>query len=215
MRIAVTVFYTESYLPLAAITIPVLEMWCKKHKYHFNEHIITNETFPHFVKTNDAKELLDAGYDYVFALECDMLLTNLNYKIEDFINDTHDFFITKDMNGFNSGSFIVRNSDWGKAWLDFINRRNTGTNDEQDVIIQYADSSIFESKICVLGHPAINSIPYEYYDSRGYVNFNGQPMPTHEQGCWRRNDFCVHLPGKTLLDRINIFSELQKHIVYD
>ncbi len=215
MKIAVTTFFTNSYEPLAEITIPVLRKWCSKHDYHISVHIINNDTFPHFIKTNDAKRLLNEGFDIVFAIENDILITNLNCKIEDFINDTHDFFLTKDMNGFNSGSFIIKNTEWARKWLSFINNRNDGKNDEQDIIQQYGGSIIFEKNILELPHPSINSIPYKYYDTHGYVHYNGQPIPTHEQGNWEHGDFTMHLPAMPLERRIELFTTHLNDIIYE
>jgi len=107
MRISVTTFYSLNYVQLAAITIPPLEEWCNKHGYHLNVNVIEDGNKHHFVKTKDARRLLE-DYDLVMAIENDILLTNLNYRIHDFIDYQHDFFIAKDVNNYNGGCFIVK-----------------------------------------------------------------------------------------------------------
>lgn len=215
MKICVTTFYSKYYQPLADITLPPLMEWCGKHGYDTYYGVIADGSKHHFVKTKYARELLEE-YDVVMAIENDILITNLNYRIHDFIDYQHDFFICKDVNNYNGGCFIVKATKAGRGWMDFVNSFEWKYGDEQNVFEEFcADSHIVKT----LQHPAMNSIPYEYYaPSYGYINWEQynprKEKPTHEMGCWQKGDFCCHLPGMTLEKRIEIFNKIKEEIVY-
>lgn len=211
MNVVVHTFYSESYTPLSDITTVELYEYCRKHKYDLFIEKIPNGNVD-FVKTKKARELLDK-YDLVWAVENDILITNHNIKIESFIDDEHDFFICKDVNNVNGGSFIVKNTEIGKWWLDETNKAAKNYTTEQNFW-----ELLGHTKVKYLEHPSINSIPYEYYaPSYGYINWEQyEPIkekPTHKMGCWEVGDFVCHLPGKPLNERIEIFNQIKEHII--
>ncbi len=213
-KFCVTTFYTESYIPLAAITIPVMEQWCKKHGYHFNEHIIPNNQNPHFVKTKDSRELLEI-YDIVMAIECDILITNLNYKIEDWLDEENSMYITTDVNNANTAVIITKSTDLGKGLLDMVNKYENIFGDEQMV---FENKRIKGVKYCE--QPCFNSVPYESYyrPSYGKIGYKEGEIitpPTEQQGQWQKGHFLMHLPGMELQKRIEIFNNHLKGIIYE
>lgn len=208
MKIAVHTHYTNSYEPLASIIIPNLQWYCDKHGYDFHIEKYEDGNVD-FVKTKTALNLLEK-YDLVFCLEADILVTNHTKKIEDFIDDKHSFFICNDVNGINGGSFIAKSDELGKRWLSDTNKFEGKYKTEQNFW-----ENITHPLVGILQHPSINSIPYKYYHNYGYINYNGQSEPTHEMGNWEKGDFVCHLPGKTLLERIKIFTEIKEQIVYE
>lgn len=212
MRIAINTFLTTSYEPLAALTTTVLQRYADKHGYDLIVEKIPDGNVD-YIKTVTARKLLDE-YDLVWAVENDILVTNMNIKIESFVDDEHDFFICKDINNVNGGSFIVKNSDVGKWWLDNTNKAQRNYKTEQN-FWEY----IGHEKIKYLPHPSINSIPYALYAPSygriGYVEGYVADMPTEEMGNWSPGNFVCHLPGKTLQERIDIFNGLKKFIIYE
>lgn len=215
MKIAITTFYTTSYQPLADITTTELKKYADRHGYDLFVNVIPDGNVD-YVKTVDARKLLDE-YDLVWAVENDLLITNHTIRIESFIDDEHDFFICCDINGENGGSFIIKNTDWGKNWLEYTNNLCGEYATEQNV---WEKLAIEGKNIKYLNHPSINSIPYEYYaPSFGYINWEQyeprKEKPTHEMGNWEVGDFICHLPGKNLHERLRIFNELKENIIYE
>lgn len=209
MKICLTTFYTRNYQELADITVSKMEEYCAKHKYDLNITKISNDASFHFVKTADTRKLLDT-YDVVMGIECDVLLTNLEIKVEDFLDSEHDLFITNDINGINFGVFIAKSTDWTKQLFDEINENKNGYGDEQNFMERF-----MHDKIKVKQHPCFNSMPYHYYEpSYGYIDWHKlsppPTEPTEAQGNWRPTHFCCHLPGKRLTDRIAIFNEIKQ-----
>lgn len=209
-RVVVNTFYTPSYAPLAAIIIPNLISYCKKHGYHYMINETKDDEF-HFIKTRDTRKLLDV-FGVVFTIELDALITNHNIKVEDFLDDTHDIYITTDRNGVNFGAFIAKSTQYTKDLLDEINDNKNNYGDEQNFMESY-----HHPKCKVVNHPCFNSIPYKYYEPSlgviGYKDGDAVTMPTHEGGNWEPADFVCHTPGMSLMRRIEIFQELQKQII--
>ena len=62
--------------------------------------------------------------DWIFNSDCDVMITNMNTKIEDIVKEYAtggtQILIPADCNGINCGNMIVRNSPIGKAFLDTI-----------------------------------------------------------------------------------------------
>lgn len=204
MNICVSYVYGFNYQELADIAIPILEKYCSKHKYNLN--ILKtppneNGTYA-YIRIEQAIKLLEE-YDCVLMIEGDMLITNTDYKIEDFLEPNKHFYLTKDINGVNTASFIVLKSEASKELLNIC------------LLNKYQDEQNFFERLTInivkeLPHPSINSIPYEYYaPSYGKYHYKEGDVvekPTHEQGCWKEGDFIMHLPGFTLDQRIKIFN---------
>lgn len=72
-------------------------------------------------------------YDYILYIDMDVVIMNPAIKLEDFISDAersakkhlttseasspHDFIMSQDWNGVNTGIFLVRNSDFSRWFL--------------------------------------------------------------------------------------------------
>ena len=54
-------------------------------------------------------------YDYLFYIDMDTIIMNADIKLESFIDASErkfDVVVTEDMNGMNTGVFLMRNSAW-------------------------------------------------------------------------------------------------------
>jgi hypothetical protein len=199
---------------LAELVVPVMAAYRDKHNYY----ALRVQTIPstwEFHKIKTIVAVLEAGADLVFCLDLDTLITNHNVKVEDFIDDKHDFYITQDINEVNAGSIIVKNSDWSRTLLKVILEEAGRFENEQNAIKPFANYD----KVKILDHPSINSYPYdEYAPSYGLIPgriplLGIKGKPTHEQGNWEPGDFVAHLPGLPMSRRIEIFNRMKDQIV--
>lgn len=219
MNIAVAYLYGENYSELASITKPSLIAYCAKHNYACHIKCVDKNSkgWYGFINTKYGRELLDK-YDLVFVMEGDFLITNLSPKIEDFIDEENHFYICKDRNNYNGGSWICKGTKEGKAWLDFVNSFENEVDHEQYVFEKYCSLTPF---IKTLFHPSINSIPYSPYYGPSYGKMlfkegDETNIPTLEEGHWTPNCLNCHLPGLTDINqRIKIFTELKESIIYE
>lgn len=207
---------SESWGELGNLVIPNMQAYCKKHGYHFDIWVIPPKF--EFEKIKMILNLLEDGIDTIFCLDLDTLITNHNIKVESFLDDDHDFYLTKDINTWNTGSIIVRNTEWAQDWLDYILNHQGEIENEQTVIMR--DMRVGDlPKVRVLSHPSINSYPYEEYAPtwgliEGWEPTTGsKEKPTHEQGDWQVGDFVAHLPGLPVARRIEIFNRMKEQII--
>lgn len=210
MRIALNTHYTLSYTDLAVITVYNMKVYCAKNGYDLYSEMSGNEEF-HFVKTKKARELLNK-YDLVMSIEADCLLTNHKIRVESFIDDEHDVYLVKDINGSNSGVVIWKSTEFSKLLLELIESKKGVYGDEQNLFENFESD-----KIKYLPHPSINSFPYDLYaPSYGKIGYEEDTFvmkPTHEEGDWEIGDFCFHLPGMTLHRRISVMNTFKDLIV--
>lgn len=208
MRIAVCVTYTLDWFSLMSVTLESLEKYCSKHGYELsaNEYVQYGQ-YTGKDKLREIKNCLLEN-DVVLSLDADTLITNHTIKVEDFIDDEHDFFISKDYNGLNAGVFIIKKSTWSFAFLDYINAIS-GTTEihcEQDAINAFIKRFGAE-KIKFIPQEKLNSYLYELYPEIGKLSY--------EQGQWQTGSFVLHLPAKSLTERIEIFKNRLNDIVYE
>lgn len=194
MKIAILMLYTESWQGIAGVSVPNAAEYCHRHHYDLKLEVYEKE-FSGFEKLHHIKKLLEK-YDAVWPLDCDTLITNHKIRLEDFLAE-QDFYITKDYNGVNAGSFIIKKSNRYPKLIDFLIscQKYEHIYCEQDAIANYIKDDP-SNGIKILPHPSINSYLYE--------NYPDIPPQTHEQGQWEIGDFVLHLPGIGMERRMEI-----------
>ncbi len=193
MNSAIYIYYTPSWQPLADIVWPVLKQYCRKHNCINLFSPAKQDDEWAFYKMHKLNNILKYTYtDLIWVLDLDTLITNPEIKFTDFADNEHDIFITKDINGINAGSWIVRNT---RASRDFVQKivDNFSEPHEQILMNKYLDMV----KVKYLPHPSINSYMYEWYNEI-------------ETGLndWRKDHLLLHLPGLGFEQRIKIFKNL-------
>ena len=82
-------------------------------------------------------------YDYVWIIDVDTIITNMDQRLEDIVNPSFDMIVGVDPNGYsNTGSVIVRSSDWSKLFLMYL--WSIDNNERSDIVW---DQAAFEHAI--------------------------------------------------------------------
>lgn len=203
--ITAVVSYTRSFEPLAEFTVPVLRRYCGRHGYDLIVHRggfgYRNRQFG-FQKTELVRALLRAA-EALFVVDADTLVTNHSVRLESFLDDDHAMFACHDENGFNAGSYLIRNTSTASNFLEGALHLEgaPGVLCEQDAMRDLLKKNLvtgglmFPTVMKVLPHPAINSYRYDEYGK----------TKTREEGQWHEGDFLLHLPGMTNERRLEIF----------
>lgn len=201
MTAGIYIYYTPKWELLADIVLPEVRKYCKK--YSFLKCFLESKEDKDwaFNKMAYLSPLLgEFDADLIWVLDLDALITNPAIPFTDFTDDEHDIFITKDINGINAGSWIMRNTEASRNFLKTI-VNNFNEPHEQILMNRY----LHMVKVKYLPHPSINSYRYELYkDLLGEVNV------AHDQGQWQPGDLLLHLPGLSLEKRIEVFKEMLK-----
>lgn len=143
--------------------------------------------------------------DFYWILDLDVAITNMAIPVTQFLDKEHDVFMCRDANGFNAGSFIIRNDPRVNLWLSAVLglRGKEATGDQHAMeILARTDPGLVKMKM--LPHPAFNSIPYEHYEE-----FAGKEI----DGDWKPGHLLVHLPGKNNQDRERLLRGYQERVV--
>lgn len=215
MTIAVATLHNYSYKELADYTFTKnLEPYCNLHGYKI---ICKNTDLPgdrsiYFEKIKIMRDAMeDSSIEWIWWLDCDAIVTNYHIKLDSIIDNQYDIIISSDWNGINCGSFLVKNSNRGKAWLDMIYsfrdvpRYKNHQWPEQAVMMETAH--LYTDIMKVVPQKTLNSYYYSLYMPeehlwRDRLNTNGN---------WTVGDFVIHFPGMpniTRMEYIKIFLQL-------
>jgi hypothetical protein len=195
MKVIVCTEYGENYKEIAKITVPIFREYCQRHGYEFRELLLEDGNDYAFKKHELFRELMMDDIDVIAYFDVDILVTNLSFKIEDFLDNEHDYFLTKDFNELNNGACIIKNTEGGRWINDLILASKDFFDNEQNTINSYMISPQFNQFVKVLQHPSINSYDYSLYpECKDYRR--------RDQGHWHEYDFVLHVPALGLEKRI-------------
>jgi hypothetical protein len=130
--------------------------------------------------------------EWLLFCESDAMITNLNIRIEDQIDNDYHCIVAVDRLNLNAGNILIRNSEQGRSYFEMIyskaeEYRNTEWAEQQvmiDTIEEYQDI------VKIVPQKYMNSyVPeiYDYCDVRRDIFGNS--------GVWESGDWIVHFPG--------------------
>lgn len=203
---AVASLHDANYSDLAALTDSSKRKYCDQHGYQF--HVLTEmkySTITGFNKIHFTLELFKKHPEIEWLLfsECDAMITNHDIRIEDRIDNDYHFIVPVDRLNLNSGNFLARNSEQGRAYLQMIIDSEEDYREiswaEQQVIIDTIDQ--YSDIVKIVPQKYMNSYEpqiYDYCDARFDILGNS--------GAWEPGDWIVHWPGTykpTRIERAN------------
>jgi hypothetical protein len=210
MNIGIVTLYNDSYKDLAHYTydngvIP----YGKKHSY---KTFCKTDNFPNDYKIyfEKIKFILDTfkdnpELDWIWWIDCDALITNHNIKLENIIDNDYHIIMSTDFNGLNCGSFLVKNSSEGKAWLEmifsqrYVYRYYSHHWPEQIIIMETARN--YTDILKVIPQKTFNSYYYSLY-GENYGHDGSGLDRLGVSGNWEAGDFVIHWPGYPNIQRI-------------
>lgn len=143
-------------------------------------------------------------YSWIWWTGCDTLITNHTIKIEDRIDDNYDFIVSQDFNHINVDSFLIRNSVWGRWFIQNLldtKERYTAWHKtafwyEQSAIIDM--QPVFPNNMKLVPQRDMNSYEYQYFpDSQGKTT-----DCAGNDGNWQPGDWLCHWPARDMELRI-------------
>jgi hypothetical protein len=127
-------------------------------------------------------------YDYVMWLDGDVLITNHERRIEEFIalmDPTTMFFAGIDLNGLNAGVFIIRNCPDA---FDFL--ADTYAKTEYTHSCFWEQAAIDELRKLPKYVNYVKLIPHKFVSIMNAYDYSIDPT-VH----WKPGDFCIHFAG--------------------
>ena len=202
MKIAVCTTHSPAYAEVAAVTMPVMEAYCERHGYSFHEIKVEDNKWA-YKKHGFFKELFETDVDAVLHIDVDAVFTNFNTKIEDFIDQEHDYFITKDFNELNTGNIILKNTDNGKWINEIILSQIDCFENEQNAVNWLMGNPGFNQRVKIVPHPSLNSYQYSLYKECSEL------VGKTELGDWTEGCFILHVPALPISKRAEILNDVK------
>ena len=127
-------------------------------------------------------------YDFIMWIDGDVMITNQERKLEDFIHllaENKFLLIGRDFQGLNAGVFIIRNCHRAFEFLERVWKRDDMSRKlfhEQTAMSDLLATEKFKGSARIIPHAHINIMnAYDYrMDQKVY---------------WRPGDFCIHFAG--------------------
>ncbi len=216
MKILLLTHYLPNYAEVAAITDKAREDYCANWRsvgrdYSFRAVVGDYCPLPFgFQRIKLIRDILDEpnAPDLVVWQGCDTIITNPNVAIEDITESHHladyHLYITYDVHGLNADSFVLRNTEWARQWLDFIlskepeYRRDCWS--EQRVMQHCWQDERWLYRIITLPQSVLNSYAYDPLY---------KPWDKTTPGQFKKGHFLLHLPGLDKEHRLHILSHPQ------
>jgi hypothetical protein len=192
---AVASLHDLNYKDLAQLTDSPKQEYCNLHGYQF---FVLDElkysSITGFNKIHYTLEIFNnhPEIEWLLFSECDAMITNFTIKIEDRIDNDYHFIVPVDRLNINSGNFLARNSEQGRAYLQMIIDSEESYKNvewaEQQVIIDTIEE--YQNIVKIVPQKYMNSYEpdiYDYCDARFDIFGNS--------GAWESGDWIVHWPG--------------------
>jgi len=203
MNIAVTTLATDN-LPYKEEIFENRRKYCKKHGYTFFSHSSPLDNRP--AAWSKLKIILSIfekqTFDWVLWTDSDSVILNEDIKIESLIDDSVDLVITKDCFTYNSGVFLIKNTENSKKFLLECLRKDqhlTHPWKEQAAIVEILESDNPIVKAKTIPQRALNSyLPQE--DRTGwFTSINDKTyywnQSADKSGEYKDGDFIIHYAG--------------------
>jgi len=177
----------------APITVNGKREYCERHNYTFYNYTSMEEKWsPEWSKIIYCLKHLKQ-HDWIFWSDVDAMITNYNFKIESILDETVDIIVSNDIGGMNTGSFLIKNSEWSYNFLQKLyslrdqyekgdrsfrsNQANQFT--DQDAMVNLFMSNWDNSRV-----------HFKFIDKR---IFNSYAMTKADD--WQYGDFILHMPA--------------------
>lgn len=225
---------SDEFGPLKLMTEPPKIAYALWHEYDFGGNFHTDiHRIPWERVGFWSKDLNEC--DWMFFTGCDAMITNPTIKLESLIDDDSDFIFSVDCHGLQSDSWLMRNCPATRQFLNGVaGWEGMVANEQYAMALELSGEKVLANFISGLPYHGTTpkwgtSAPPQLVEClQGALNkspvrckivpqrtLNAYPEKLYggtgnEPWSWQPGDFVCHLPGKTLKERIEFFSSLNK-----
>ena len=207
----------RNYDNILELTWKSKQAYAAKHGYHLydSSDIVEKGRPAQWSKIKAVQRLFaaDQNCDWVLWMDADTLFMNTEKKIEDFLpsDPDKDLVVAKDVPnpGYNSGSWLVKNSEWGRnflqKWWDmktFVRlpgQSLSGDNDAFKVLLsQYEADDEFQKHVAVPPRCTMNAFAkfLRPWEMASMTTEKLQQEPWYmSENFYHKGDWLVHVPG--------------------
>ncbi len=178
-KISMLTMYDEKFKLMGSIAASNKRPYCAKHNYNYFESTQTlDPTRPiPWSKIVMIYQHLPKN-DWIYWSDADSLIMNTEIKLESIIDENYDVIIVKDFFGnINSGSFLIKNSEWSKNYLNQIYNCEQFINhvfwENAAIIYLYQTSEDVRKHTKIVDSRVMNSFVNNYENGDFVIHFAG------------------------------------------
>ena len=184
-KIAIISLYNEGYRKVGQYSDWNKKAYAKKHGYDlFLYHKLLDTTRPPaWSKILAIQEHLHE-YEWIFWSDADSLVMNNETRLESIIDNNYDMIVTKEETGpgnLNTGSFLLKNSQWSQQLLADIYKKvdfiNASAWEQAAFMHLFATNPSYKDHIKILRQRVMNSHLFsgggEYHSGDFVLHFYG------------------------------------------
>ncbi len=195
MKFVVATAHDAGYAEMAAITLPTVEQYCKRHGYelYYDPNVDSRETDA--CKIRIFCDLYASGRfqgdDRFFWIDTDALVMNSEIHLDELaaIMQDYHYMVGYDANGINTGTWMARFTSHADHYLRVSRSQSIGMGWADQVgLLQTALQAPFCEWVRTIPGKYMNAMPYELYGWDSWPHKN--EINNYEPG-----DFVLHLPG--------------------
>lgn len=206
-----------------------MEKYCQLYNYHFEYFTeVLDDKYPLIWQKCVAMDrVLNLNYKVVVWFDDDIYMTNMNYRIEDFLNLTpNDIFMPRDIikNNYNhyinSGCYMMKNNNISKEFMKdtlcgmkglFNGHFETAINHEQSInTYLYFSQKKYADAIEVLPYGVLQSVHNKhYYLYKNLYYFVSNFLEINEP--WQEGDYCIHFITLKEDERNDLCHKIEKY----
>lgn len=190
----VTMAIGEKYRDAVEVGIKNKESYCRIHHYDFimGDHVLDDARPIPWTKILLLLEVMkNKECKWVFWTDADSLIMNKEIKLEDLIDEDCDLIITKELHYYNSGQFLLKNSEWSRDFLLKVYSHDEcihhGWWEQMAIIIELQDQNNMKHTK-VLPRKSLNSHHKDLNPADGYS----------------KGDFIIHFLGERDVARLKM-----------
>jgi hypothetical protein len=204
---------------LLDLTIPSKQKYASKHNYDFmcmrsfpsdTQCGFEEEKHVGFLRATTAFKLL-RFYDAVMWIDGDSVVTNFDYKIEDFLKPDVCFTASHDWFAYSllsSGNFIVQKTKDTQQFFDIFlqigkQRIDAPCQEQGTLNLMHRSIPAVRHLFNVLPHKFLGAVPSFLVNTKSWIERNNTRVGRIVEP-WNKDCFLAHLTGISNEDRIDI-----------
>ena len=204
MNVAVTTLATDN-LPYQRGIEKNREQYCSLHGYTLFFHKTpVNDKPPAWSKLEIILNIFEKqAFDWVLWVDSDAVIKNKEIKVEELIDNDFDLILSKDGYTYNSGVFLIRNTESSKKFLEECLAKEEFIGhpwEEQAAIVDFLENNK-DLRVYALPQRLLNSYSEKPSLEGWYTQVSGKSYYWDKNrgdlGTYREGDFIIHFAGLT------------------
>ncbi|KAI8920503.1 hypothetical protein BC831DRAFT_479337 [Entophlyctis helioformis] len=169
------------------------QAYADRHGYgmYFQTSVLDQSRPPAWSKIIALQHLIRQGqHKWLWSLDMDTVITNYNKTVTDLIDDRYDLIVARDCNDINTGSFLIKASNWSLGFLEEVYKHEHAQPREwweNAAIIEVLKDERFEAKthVKLISQKLLNSYHPVICGENNFA------------ATWEEGDLVIHFPSLT------------------